>query len=121
MGSYGSSKVIDGREDTYWTMDDGKFTGWVEVDLGSVHRVDGFLVQEHVALGQRIGGYSIDAMVNDGGSSSYKAVVSNGTSMGYKRIDLLDKAVETSRIRLRITQANAVPLIQSFQILGSSK
>ncbi|KAK6829514.1 glycoside hydrolase family 29 protein [Apiospora arundinis] len=119
MGSYGSSKVIDGREDTYWTMDDGKLTGWVEVDLGSVHRVDGFIVQEHVALGQRIGGYSIDAMVNDGGSSSYKAVVSNGTSMGYKRIDLLDKAVETSLIRLRITQANAVPLIQSVQVLGS--
>ncbi|KAK8061622.1 glycoside hydrolase family 29 protein [Apiospora phragmitis] len=113
---YGPCKIIDGRQDTYWTMDDGEMTGWVEVDLGNVYCVDGFIVQEHIALGQRVGGYGIDATVDAG---TYRAVVNNGTSIGHKRIDLLDKAVKTSRIRLRITQANAVPLIQSLQVLGS--
>lgn len=113
--SYGPAKVIDGRKDTYWTMDDGKLTGWVEIDLGGVYCVDGFVVQEHIALGQRVGGYAFDAVGNGG---EYRTVLGNGTSMGYKRIDLLDKAIETSRIRLRITQASAVPLIQSLQVLG---
>ncbi|KAK8016742.1 glycoside hydrolase family 29 protein [Apiospora rasikravindrae] len=116
MDSYGPSRAIDGREDTYWAMDDDESTGWIELDLDTVYCVDGFIVQEHVALGQRIGGYTIDAMDNGG---TYRAVVSNGTSMGYKRIDLLDKAVETSQIRLRITRANAVPLVQNLQVLGS--
>ncbi|KAK8072693.1 alpha-L-fucosidase [Apiospora saccharicola] len=115
--AYGPGKVIDGRDDTYWTMDDGELIGWVEIDLGDVYCVSGFVVQEHIALGQRIGGYGIDVMVNGGG---YTAVITNGTSMGYKRIDLPKKAVETSRTRLRITQANAVPLIQNLQVLGTS-
>lgn len=115
---YGPGKVIDGREDTYWTMDDDKLTGWVEIEFDNVYSVDGFMVQEHIALGQRIGGYGIDAMVN--GGTEYRVLV-NGTSMGYKRIDLLETSVETSRIRLRVTQANAVPLIQSVQVLGSRK
>ncbi|KAK7961973.1 glycoside hydrolase family 29 protein [Apiospora aurea] len=116
MDSYGPAKVIDGSNNTYWTMNDGELTGWMEVDLGSIYCVDGFIVQEHIALGQRIGGYGIDAVVNGG---TYRAVVSNSTPMGYKRIDLLERGVETSRIRLRVTQANAVPLIQSLQVLGS--
>lgn len=115
--TYGPAKIIDGRNDTYWSMDDGELTGWVEMDLGGVYCLGGFILQEHIALGQRIGGYVIDAMVKGG---KYKAVLDNGTSMGYKRIDLLEEAVETSRTRLRITQANAVPLIQSIQVLGTT-
>ncbi|KAK8008383.1 alpha-L-fucosidase [Apiospora marii] len=115
--SYGPANVIDGRDNTYWTMDDGKTTGWVEIDLGGVYCVDGFVVQEHIALGQRIGGYAFDTTVNVG---EYRTVLDNGTSMGYKRIDLLERAVETSGVRLRITQANAVPLIQSLQVLGET-
>jgi len=110
------ANVVDGRRDTYWTMDDTETTGSIEVDLGGVCNVGGFVTQEHIALGQRVGGYGIDVMVG----GAYKPVVT-GTSLGYKRIDSLASAVETTRIRLRITQANAVPLIQSIQVLGSRK
>ena len=116
MTAYGPANVLSGRKDTYWTMDDAARTGWVEIDLGNVYTVDAFVVQEHIALGQRIGGYAIDAMVN----GSYKAVVT-GTSLGYKRIDRLGTAVDTTKVRFRVTQANAVPLIQSIQVLGAKK
>ncbi|KAH7311293.1 alpha-L-fucosidase 1 [Stachybotrys elegans] len=112
-GLYGPEKVLDGNPTTYWTMDDGQLTGWVEIDLGRVCSIEGFVTQEHIALGQRIGGYSFDALV-DGG---FKTVV-NGTSLGYKRIDTLSSGLKTSRIRFRVTQSNAVPLVQSIQVLG---
>jgi alpha-L-fucosidase len=110
---FGPTNIVDGNPDTYWTMNDGQTTGSFEVELGGVRDVEGFIVQEHIALGQRIGGYAIDAFVN----GAYQTVV-NGTSLGYQRIDRLAAPVETSRVRFRVTQANAVPLISSFQILG---
>jgi alpha-L-fucosidase len=112
---YGPANVLDGNSETYWAMND-ETTGSFEIDLGAVYVVDAFIVQEHIALGQRIGGYSIDALVN----GSYKTVVT-GTSLGHKRIHKLSTRSETSRIRFRITQANATPLINSFQALGSRK
>lgn len=110
---FGPGNIIDDDSDTYWTMDDGQTTGSFEVYLGATRKVDAFIVQEYIALGQRIGGYAIDAFLN----GSFQTVVT-GTSMGYKRIDKLATGVETDRIRFRVTQSNAVPLISSFQVLG---
>ena len=110
---FGPANVIDGDAETYWTMNDGQTTGSFEIDLGGVREIEAFVVQEHIALGQRIGGYAIDAFVN----GAFQTVVT-GTSLGYKRIDTLGSPVETTRIRFRVTQANAVPLIESFQVLG---
>lgn len=113
--AFGALNVVDGDVETYWTMDDEQTTGWLEIDLGARSKVHGFIVQEHIALGQRIGGYAWDVLVDD----KWQEVV-EGVSMGYKRIDKLDEAVGTSKVRLRITQANAVPLVQSVQVLGKS-
>jgi alpha-L-fucosidase len=110
---FGPANIIDGDDGTYWTMNDGQTTGSFELWLGATRKVDAFIVKEHIALGQRIGGYAIDAWVG----GAYQQVVA-GTSMGYQRIDALATPVETDRIRIRVTQANAVPLIQSFQVLG---
>jgi hypothetical protein len=110
---FGPANVVDGDAETYWTMNDGQTTGSFELDLGGPRLIDAFVVQEHIALGQRIGGYAIDAWVN----GAFQTVV-NGTSLGYQRIDALATPVETSRVRFRVTQANAVPLISSFQALG---
>jgi alpha-L-fucosidase len=110
---FGPANIVDGDPATYWTMNDGVTTGSFELDLGGLRKVDAFIVQEHIALGQRIGGYAIDAWLG----GAFQTVVT-GTSMGYKRINTLATPVETSRVRFRVTQANAVPLISNFQVLG---
>ncbi|KAI1090368.1 carbohydrate-binding module family 32 protein [Rostrohypoxylon terebratum] len=110
---YGPANVLDGNKETYWAINDNETTSSLEVDLDGVYAVDAFITQEHIALGQRIGGYAIDAVVN----GTYQTLVI-GTSLGYKRIDALSASVETNKIRLRITQANATPLVNSFQALG---
>lgn len=113
--AYGPENTIDGDFDTYWTMDDGHSTGSIEIELGSHARVDGFMVQEHIALGQRVGAYAWDVFVDNEWVEAVK-----GASMGYKRLDHLETAVTTSKVRLRVTQANAVPVIQSVQVFGTS-
>ncbi|PHH91613.1 hypothetical protein CDD83_11017 [Cordyceps sp. RAO-2017] len=113
---YGPANVIDDKLGTYWAMNDDKRVGSIEIDLGGRCAVDGFITQEHIPLGQRIGGYAIDAFRH----GVYKPVVV-GTSLGYKRIDRLSSPVDTTKIRLRVTQANAVPLINSIQVLGVRK
>lgn len=110
---YGPANVLDGNSGTYWALDDGQTTGALEVQLGDTYVVDAFITQEYIALGQRIGGYAVDAFVD----GAFEEIV-NGTSLGYKRIDKLDAPVETDRIRLRVTQANAAPLVVNFQALG---
>ncbi|OHF04571.1 alpha-L-fucosidase 1 [Colletotrichum orchidophilum] len=112
--TFGPSNVLSSSTDTYWSMNDEERTGWLDIDLNGTSHVDAFVVQEHVALGQRVGGYNIDCVVD----GTFKTVV-NGTSLGYKRIDRLETPVETTQIRFRVTQANAVPLIQNIQVLGT--
>lgn len=109
---YGPANILDGSDETYWTMDDMETTGTVEIDLGGTYSVDAFVTQEHIALGQRIGAYEISAVVD----GAWTLLVT-GTSLGYKRIDTLSEAVRTSRIRFSVMQANAVPLVESFQVL----
>ena len=113
---YGPSNLLDGKDNTYWALNDNERTGTVELDLGATYTLDAFVVQEYIALGQQIGGYAVDALV----SGAWKTQVT-GTSMGYKRIDSLSTSVATNKIRLRITQANATPVVKSFQALGTKK
>lgn len=111
--AYGPAKVLDGKAETYWAMDDDQTTGSLEVHLSGVYRVDAVVLQEHIALGQRIGGYAVDAGVN----GTYRRIA-NGTSMGYKRVWNLTESVVADSLRVEITQANATPLLNSFQALG---
>jgi len=105
--------VVDGNANTYWAMNDNQTTGFLEIHLDSVHSIDAIILQEHIALGQRIGGYLVDAGVQ----GEYKRIV-NGTSLGYKRIWNLTSTVEADSIRLQILQSNATPLINRVQALG---
>jgi alpha-L-fucosidase len=113
---YGPANVLDNSSTTYWAVDPLQTTGALEVSLNGTYTVDAFIVQEHIALGQRIGGYTIDGFAG----GAWQMLVS-GTSMGYKRIDKLVKGVDVERIRLRITQANATPLVQALQVLGEKQ
>ncbi|KAL1605233.1 hypothetical protein SLS60_004777 [Paraconiothyrium brasiliense] len=113
---FGPANVLDGRSETYWAMSDNETTGVLEIRLDGTYNIDAVLLQEHIALGQRIGGYTVDAGVD----GAYKTIV-NGTSLGYKRIWNLTSSVEANVLRLQILQSNATPLISSVQALGTKK
>jgi alpha-L-fucosidase len=118
--TYAAAMVADGDYETYHATDDAVTTSTIEVDLGSVQEIDGFIIQEYIPLGQRIEAYSIECWV-DGQWSEVFA----GKTIGYKRIILEGYASTkdvsfpaTNKVRLKIKSALACPLISTFQVVG---
>jgi alpha-L-fucosidase len=118
---YAPEMLVDGDYDTYFATDDAIRDAVIEVDLGSVQEIDGFIIQEYIPLGQRIDGYTIECRV--GGKWM---VVFSGKYIGYKRVILEGRAsakdIEfpaTDGVRLKVENAMASPLISTFQIVGN--
>ena len=83
------------------------------LDLGQETDIDTVLLQENIALGQRVRRFSIQAW-----NGSEFAAVSSGTTIGYKRIVRFQK-VRTSKIRVAIEDARACPVISTFALFDA--
>jgi alpha-L-fucosidase len=70
-------------------------------------------VAEDIRYGQRIDAFAIDAW-KDG---DWKPVTT-ATSVGPRRLIRLEQAVTTSKVRLRITQSAAEPIVSDFGLFG---
>ncbi|MFN2110559.1 MAG: alpha-L-fucosidase, partial [Anaerolineae bacterium] len=73
--------TLDGDPDTYWTTGDGQETAVLEYDLGAEKTFNVVLLQEHIAVGQRIERFVIEAHTSGGWSP-----VAQGGTVGYKRL-----------------------------------
>jgi len=118
---YAPEKLIDGDYETYYATDDVVKDAVIEIDLGRVHKVNGFIIQEYIPLGQRVDGYSIECRLD-----GKWVTVFSGKKIGYKRIILEGRASasklrfpETDHVRLKIEKALACPLISTFQVIGT--
>jgi alpha-L-fucosidase len=80
----------------------------LELVLTAPQRVNHVMIQEDIAEGQRVRGYTVEGRVKDQWQT-----LATGTSVGCKRIERFDP-VEVSEIRLRITKSAAEPLIRRF-------
>jgi alpha-L-fucosidase len=107
---YAAANVTDGDKDTYWATNDGVKTGSIEINLGKPQKVSYVLIQEYIRLGQRVKNFSVEAWKNNVWEN-----VATGTTIGHKRILPLG-TVETSKIRINITDAKACPLISNVEI-----
>jgi len=107
---YAAANVTDGNKETYWATDDNVTTGSIEIDLGASKKVNYFLIQEYIRLGQRVKSFEVEAK-KDGNWEK----VAEGATIGFKRILPLG-GVETSALRVRITDAKACPLISTIEI-----
>jgi alpha-L-fucosidase len=112
--------VNDGNYETYFATADSVRSAVIEVDLGSVQEIDGFIIQEFIPLGQRVDGYTIECRVD----GKWKEVFS-GKKIGYKRIILEGRASASDikfpaadGVRLKIENALACPLINNFSVIG---
>lgn len=117
---YSPQMAIDGNYETYFATDDTIRSAVIEIDLGTVQEIDGFIIQEFIPLGQRVDGYTIECRVD----GNWKKVFS-GKKIGYKRIILEGRASaadikfpSSDGVRLRIENALACPLINTFSIIG---
>jgi len=71
--------------------------------------LDRVVIQEDQAIGQRVRSYHVEVL-----NQNQWQVISNGTSVGNKKIDLLQQAVQGSQLRLTILTAVGTPRIRFF-------
>jgi alpha-L-fucosidase len=107
---YAAGNVTDGDKETYWATDDNVVSASLEIDLEQPQKVGYVVIQEYIRLGQRIKGFDIEIW-KDGGWRP----AATGTTVGYKRIVELSP-VETSKVRIRFTDAKACPVISNVEI-----
>ncbi|MBG6134373.1 alpha-L-fucosidase [Longispora fulva] len=102
-----AANATDGAYDTAWSPT--TTTGTLTVDLGSPTTVGEFGVQENIAAGQRVTSFAVDTW---NGTAWVQATTA--TTVGYRRLLKLANPITTSKVRLRILAARAVPAISSF-------
>ena len=113
---YKPGNVLDGNEDTYWTVNDGTATGTLQLDLGGEKTFDVVSIEEAIAFGQRIKEFRVEYSVN---GSDWK-VFDQGTTIGAKR--LCRKApVTADKLRITVTTSGAVPMLSEVGVYKASE
>jgi alpha-L-fucosidase len=107
---YAAQNVTDGNKETYWATDDGVTEGSIEIDLGKPQTLHYISIQEYIQLGQRVKNFDVEVWKDNAWMKA-----ATGTTIGYKRILPLN-AVESSKIRINITDARACPLISNIAV-----
>ncbi|OHT17381.1 FucA [Tritrichomonas foetus] len=111
---FSPENVIDGSNETYWTMDDGVTEGTITIDFGRFRTFDMVSIREHIALGQRVAKFYIEYHTERGWHS-----FDRGTTIGYHRI-CRNIPVTANMIMLHITESQAVPLISNIEVYLST-
>ncbi len=107
---FAAANVNDGNPRTYWATDDGTTSGSVELAFNKPARFDNVVIQEYIALGQRVEGWTLEAEVG----GHWQPIVA-GTTIGYKHIARF-APVAARRVRLNITHARACPTISTLAL-----
>jgi alpha-L-fucosidase len=68
------------------------------------------VLQEYIQLGQRVKSFTVEAWKDNSWQK-----IAEGTTIGHKRILKID-LVETSKIRINITDAKACPVISNVAL-----
>lgn len=106
--------VPDGRPRTHWAPAEGQRTGWLELTLRAPATFDVVMLQEHIALGQYVEDYAVDAW--DG--ADWRPVC-RGTTIGHKKLDRV-APVTAARIRVSIGKSRARPHLRAVGLFRSA-
>lgn len=112
---YRAENANDGKKETYWATDDEVLKAELTLEWNEPVDFNRVLLQEYIALGQRVKQFSIEAEV-DGKWQT----IADETTIGYKRI-LRFPTVTATKVRLNIADAKACPLISNFQVFNAPK
>jgi alpha-L-fucosidase len=111
--TYGASNLVDGAPQTSWATDDGVLAADAVLDFRRDVTFGVIKVCEDIRYGQRVDAFAVDRW--NGGNWEQIAAA---TSIGPRRLVRLDKPVRTSRLRLRITQASASPVLSQLSLFA---
>jgi len=100
--------ILDRRPETFWAAEDGVEAATVEFECQTEATFDVALLAEHIAAGQRIESFRLEALAGD----NWKEFA-RGTTVGYKRL-LRFPAVTARAVRLVIEGSRTSPTLSDF-------
>lgn len=103
--------AFDNNFNTYWQAKDN--SGYLEVDFGIEITCNRLLLQEYIPDGQKVKSFSVEFWKEDKWNELTKA-----TTIGYKRI-LRFLPVKTQKLRIRIDEALAPPMISTVGVYNA--
>jgi len=112
---FDGEKAIDQRDETYWATDDGVTKASLEIDFGREVEFNRFVVQENIALGQRVKRFSLRIWKDD----RYQTITEQ-TTIGHKRILILPSS-RTNKVQLVIEDSKACPVISNIEIYNATE
>lgn len=112
---FGPQKLVDGDPDTYWATDDAIHTPELTLDFKTPCKFNVIRMREAIQLGQRIGALGIDIW-----QQNRWMEIAEATSVGACRLIQLSDAIETLRLRLRITESPVSIALSEFGVFLAS-
>jgi alpha-L-fucosidase len=106
---YGALMAIDDDPGTYWATDSDVLDASLEIRFAEEVEINAVLLQEYIALGQRVRSFSVEAKTSD----VFREVAS-GTTIGNRRIVRFETA-RTKGLRIHF-RAGACPLISNVEV-----
>ncbi|MNR29415.1 F5/8 type C domain protein [compost metagenome] len=105
-----AKNLTDGNTRTYWATNDRVKTATLTIDFGKTTELNRMVLQEYIALGQRIKSFSVEYLDGKG----FKPLLQQ-TTIGHKRI-LSFANIKTTKIRINVLEANACPVLSEVAV-----
>ncbi|WP_339841332.1 alpha-L-fucosidase [uncultured Maribacter sp.] len=105
-----ANKVNDGDNTTYWATDEAITSASIILEFDEPTEVNRIVLQEFIALGQRVYGFTVEAEVNGNWE-----LIDKQTTIGVKRILRFD-TVKASKVKVNVTGSKAAPLISNIEL-----
>jgi alpha-L-fucosidase len=102
-----TANLTDGSWDSYWATDDSVTRATIEITIPKQQLLSALMLQEYITLGQRVARFGVDYWSE---ADAAWTPLATATTIGYKRI-LRFTPVTTAKLRIRIEQALACPVI----------
>jgi alpha-L-fucosidase len=110
---YRAAGLVDNRPNSVWATDDAVLVADAVLDFGRAVTFSVIAIKEDIRFGQRIDAFAVDCW--NGGKWEQLAAA---TSIGPRRFLRLDKPATTPRLRLRVTQASASPVVSQLSLFA---
>jgi alpha-L-fucosidase len=108
--AFAPAKLLDGKNTTYWSTDDGVTTPELTLEWKKPVAFDVFKITENIQLGQRVEQFALDQWKDGAWQEIAKA-----TSIGAERL-LRFEPVTTNKLRVRITQSPVCPALAEIGV-----
>lgn len=115
INGHNQKALLDGIYETYWTTKGTDTTAIIELSLPKSTTFDVVMLQENIAVGQRVEKFSIQYW----DKGAWREIV-EGTTVGYKRL-LRFAPVKAEKVRININSSRLNPTLSEIGLFKQQK